>query len=99
MAYQNQHFVTKAYLREWCDPDSLQGAYVWVVSKNNRVAKMRPPKKIFSEADFYSIFQADGSRNLDFEMKLQKNETHFISIQHHKIRRHKPLDDREMIVV
>ena len=75
MTYKNQHFITKAYLRAWCDPESPQGSKVWMVSKKDRVARMRSPKKIFSEADFYTIFNPDGSRNLDFEMKLQKNES------------------------
>jgi hypothetical protein len=99
MSHNKQHFVTKAYLRAWCDPESEEGSYVWAVSKKDGVARRRSPKNLFRETDFYTIIDSEGNRNVDFELKLQKNETHFLSIRHHKINRHKPLDDKEMVVV
>ncbi|HXQ34363.1 MAG TPA: DUF4238 domain-containing protein [Anaerolineales bacterium] len=99
MTHKKQHFVTKAYLRAWCDPESDEGSYVWVVSKREKVIHRRSPKNLFSETDFYTFVDSEGNRNVDFELKLQKNETHFLSIRHHKINRHKVLDDKEMLVV
>jgi len=101
MDFKNQHFVTEAYLREWCDPETPQGydPYVWIVSKKDRIAKRKSPKKIFSETDFYTVTDSDGTRNVDLEKALQKIESNFIAVQRDKISRHMPLDDREMVVV
>jgi len=101
MDYKNQHFVTEAYLREWCDPATPEGyePYVWIVSKKDRIAKNKSPKKIFSETDFYTILDSQGNRNVDLEKALQKIESNFIAVQRDKLSRHKPLDDKEMVVV
>lgn len=101
MDYKNQHFVTEAYLRAWCDPKTPKGyePYVWIVSKKDRLARKKSPKKIFREADFYTITDSQGHRNVDFEKALQKIESNFIAVRRDKIRHHKPLDDKGMIIV
>jgi hypothetical protein len=43
MAYKNQHFVTASYVRSWCDPETPDGAFVWVVSKKDRKISRRSP--------------------------------------------------------
>ena len=101
MEYKYQHFVTEAYLRAWCDPKTPKGyePYVWKVSKKDRLAKKKSPKKIFRETDFYTNRDLEGNRNLDFEKALQKIEANFIAVRRDKIRRHKPLDDRDIVIV
>ena len=101
MDYKNQHFVTEAYLRAWCDPKTPKGyePYLWVVSKKDRLAKKKSPKKVFRKADFYTIIDSEGNRNVDLEKALQKIESNFMTVRRDKIRHHKPLDDREIGVV
>lgn len=101
MEHKYQHFVTEAYLRAWCDPKTRKGyePYVWMVSKKDRLTKKKSPKKIFREADFYTVIDSAGNRNVDFEKWLQKIESNFMSVKREKIRRHKPLNDAEIIVV
>ena len=101
MDYKNQHFVTEAYLRAWCDPKTPKGyePYLWVVSKKDRLAKKKSPKKVFRKADFYTIIDSEGNRNVDLEKALQKIESSFMTVRRDKIRHHKPLDGREIGVV
>jgi hypothetical protein len=101
MDYKNQHFVTQAYLKAWCDPKTPKEyePYVWIVSKKDRLAKKKSPKKIFKEADFYTFTDSKGNRNIGVEKWLQKIESNFIHILHEKIFEHKPLDDSDMSVV
>ena len=101
MDYKHQHFVTEAYLRAWYDPRTPKGyePYVWMVSKKDRLAKKKSPKKIFREADFYTIVDSKGNRNVDFEKTLQKIESEFITVRRDKIRHHQPLDAREIGIV
>lgn len=101
MNHKYQHFVTEAYLRAWCDPKTPKGyePYVWLISKKDRLSKKKSPKKIFRQADFYTITDSAGNRNVDFEQRLQKIESNFMSVKREKIRRHKPLDNTEIVVV
>ena len=101
MDHKNQHFVTEAYLKAWCDPKTPKGyePYLWIVSKKDRLAKKKSPKKVFREADFYTIIDSEGNRNVDLEKALQKIESNFMTVRRDKIRHHKPLDSREIGVV
>jgi Protein of unknown function (DUF4238) len=101
MKYKNQHFVTEAYLRAWCDPKTPKGyePYVWIVSKKDRIARKKSPKKIFKEADFYTITDSAGNRNVDFEKALQKIESSFMTVRRDKIRHRKPLSGGEMVTI
>jgi hypothetical protein len=101
MDYKNQHFVTEAYLKEWCDPEPPQGygSYVWIISKRDRRAKRKSPRNIFSETDFYTLIDSKGNRNLYIEKVLQKIESSFIPVLRDKISHRVPLDGEEMIIV
>src|SRR5688500_13769839 len=101
MKYKNQHFVTEAYLRAWCDTKTPKGyePYVWVVAKKDRIARKKSPKRIFKEADSYTIIDSEGNRNVDFEKTLQKIESKFMTVCRDKIRHRKPLNGSDMVTV
>ena len=79
MEYLNQHFVTEAYLRAWCDPDTPMGAFVWVVSKRDRKIRKKSPRSLFSSPDFYTVYDSSGNRILELEHKLHDIENDFFS--------------------
>jgi hypothetical protein len=99
MEYKNQHFVTEAYLRAWCDPTTPNGAFVWVISKKDRKITRRSPKSLFSEDDFYTYYGPDNIRYLGLEHKLKEIEDRFILLRDEKLKLHIPLlpKDRQTI--
>ncbi len=102
MKNKNQHFVTEAYIKAWCDPSTPNnGAFVWVFSKKDRSIRRKSPSSLFSESDFYSIYDANGNRILELEHQLDNIENKFISLRDNKLQSHLPLslDDRKTIVL
>ena len=81
MEHRNQHFVTKAYLKAWCDPATPNGAFVWAVNKVTKKIIRTSPKKLFREEDFYTVIDEDGNRILELEHKLHKIEDEFIDVR------------------
>jgi Protein of unknown function (DUF4238) len=69
--------VAKSYLKLWCDPNTPQGAPVWV-SPKDRLAPPSTfsPKKLFVSSDMNTL-NRDGERNLLLENAYQKYETSF----------------------
>jgi len=47
MEYKNQHFVTEGYIKAWLDPETPQGAYVWVFSKRYKTVSKKSPSTLF----------------------------------------------------
>jgi len=43
MEYKSQHFITEAYLKAWCDSNTPNGAFVWVVSKKDHSISRKSP--------------------------------------------------------
>ncbi|RPI92817.1 MAG: DUF4238 domain-containing protein [Chloroflexi bacterium] len=101
MEYKNQHFITEAYLRAWCDPNTPNGAFVWIVSKKDHSISRKSPRSLFSESDFYTIYDAGGNRNLELEHQLKDVEDKFIVLRDKKLKKHLPLtpDDRKVIAL
>ncbi|MBI4731994.1 MAG: DUF4238 domain-containing protein, partial [Chloroflexi bacterium] len=102
MEYANQHFVTEAYLKAWCDPSTPNnGAFVWRVSKKDRSISMKSPKSLFSELDFYTVYDSRGNRILELEHKLKSIEDKFIVLRDKKLQYHRRLtpDDRRTIAL
>ena len=81
MNFKNQHIVTSAYVKEWCDPRTPDGhtPYVWLVSKDGQSVYNKSPKNIFNESDFYTSFDENGNRNLELEHYLHKIEDDFLA--------------------
>jgi hypothetical protein len=93
--YRNQHYITEAYLKAWCDPETPNGAFVWVVSKTDRKIARRSPKSLFSEEDFYSMVDSQGNRSFDMELWLKQIEDDFILLRDKKLRLHQPLSEED----
>lgn len=97
MEYRNQHFITEAYLKAWCDPNTPNnGVFLWAVSKKNRNIQRKSPKSLFSEDNFYTLYDSSGDRNIELEIKLKEIEDKFLLLRSDKLANHKSLtpDDR-----
>ena len=101
MDYKNQHFVTEAYLKAWCDPHTPNGAFVWTISKKDRLISRKSPRSLFSKSDFYTIYDSDENRILELEHQLKNIEDEFISLRDKKLKSHQPLtpQDRRTIAI
>jgi hypothetical protein len=100
MKHKNQHFVTESYLKAWCDPETPNnGAYVWVVSKQDLKISRKSPKSLFAEPDFYTYYDSNKTRYLELEHQLDTIENSFIALRNKKLTHHIPLtpDDRKTI--
>lgn len=99
MEYKNQHFVTEAYLKAWCDPSTPNGAFVWTVSKKDLKITRRSPRSLFSEPDFYAHYDSSKDRNIALEHELNTIEDRFIALRDKKLIHHISLtpDDRKII--
>jgi hypothetical protein len=95
MAYKSQHFVTASYIKSWCDPQTPNGAFVWVVSKKDRTIARRSPKSLFVEDDFYTAYDPSGNRILELEHNLTEIENRFISLRDNKLKNHRPLEPKD----
>ncbi len=100
---KDQHWIARGYTRAWRDPNTPQGAYVWVMPADGptaeRPAKYSAPKSIFTEADMYTIVGADGARDLTIEHGLGKLEGDFCDVRKKFIEPMKPLGGRERAIV
>jgi hypothetical protein len=101
MEYKNQHFITEAYLKAWCDPNTSNGAFVWIVSKKDHSIFRKSPRSLFSESDFYTMYDTDGNRILKLERQLKDVEDKFIMLRDKKLQKHLPLtpNDRKIIAL
>jgi len=101
MEYENQHFVTEGYIKAWLDPETPQGAYVWVFSKKHKSIFKKSPSSLFSENDFYTDYDDKGNRILELEHKLKEIEDKFFLLRDNKLKISTPLlpDDRLTIAV
>jgi len=99
MEYKNQHWVTESYLKAWCDSETPNGAWVWVISKSNQKISRKSPKSLFSDDDFYTFKDNKGNRNLELEHNLKEIEDRFILLRDNKLQKHISLTpkDRETI--
>jgi hypothetical protein len=99
--YKNQHFVTESYIKAWCDPQTPNGAFVWVVSKKHRAVSRKSPRSLFAEEDFYTVYDSKGQRILELEHKLQEIEDKFILLRDQKLQNCCPLtpQDRKTIAL
>lgn len=59
----DQHFVTRFYLDAWCHPIPLprHGRSLWECDLVEQKTTRHPPKKVATEADYYSSVNADGT--------------------------------------
>lgn len=102
MRFLNQHVITEAYLKAWCDPTTPNnGAFVWRISKKHRNISMKSPSSLFSEPDFYTVHDRNGNRLLELEHKLKEVEDKFLLLRDKKLTFHQPLtpENRKTIAI
>jgi hypothetical protein len=96
MKNKKQHWVPESYLKTWIDPNSTHSpGYLWKFSKDGKTCKMKSPKNVFSESDFYTNYLPDGSRDLSLEAKLSLFESNYSQIMRLKISQNKSLTVEE----
>jgi len=85
--HKKQHFVSRSYLRAWCDPNTRPGQepYVWRFSRDGSEVRRKSPDNIFYETDLYTIDLPDGGRDLVLEHGLSGLESAFVSIRESKL--------------
>jgi hypothetical protein len=99
MENSSQHWVPRSYLEAWCDPDVPSGhdPFVWLRPKTGGPARRKSPKKIFKEADFYTIHLPDGARDLALEHGLDTIENNFCRIREKRIEQRVALSADEKV--
>ena len=82
-SHKRQHAVPVSYLSAWIDSSTPAGQepYVHVFSKDGSSSRRKPPSKIFTETDLYTIPRPDGGRDLRLEHGLQQLESAFVKIR------------------
>lgn len=79
-----QHTIPESYLQAWCNPAPLppnHQPFIWIHSKDGKVARKRAPHKAFRESDRYTIRQADGDKVLLVEHGLGTTEDSFVRLR------------------
>jgi Protein of unknown function (DUF4238) len=99
MDHSKQHWIPSSYLEAWCDPDVQPGyePYVWRMPKKGGEGRRKAPRKIFAEADFYTIRLPDGRRDLRLEHGLGTLEDKFCQIRDTRVARREPLSREEKV--
>lgn len=95
---KKQHYVPKFYLKPWCDPETPQGAYIWMVSKDGINIERRSPSNIFHETDLYTI-KIEGNRDLSIEKSLAQIEAEFSDIRRNKLEKRLELSAQDKIII
>ena len=101
MEKSGQHWVTKSYLDAWIDPltPTTYSGYLWQFEKHSCQSKKKAPHNIFKEANFYTRFTKDGTRDLSLENNLSALETKFLKIRKLKLNNRMPLSLEEVSTV
>ena len=99
MKNKNQHYVTEAYLKAWCDPITPNGAFVWAINKIYKKVFRKSPKTLFTEKDFYTVINAEGERLIALEDRLADIESAFISLRKNKLEKRIQLDYNDKKII
>ena len=78
---KNQHFIPETYLNSWIDQNRKpnESPFVWMFPKefSHNSGKRKSPKNIFSQNNFYTVKDKNGTRNLKIEDWLNDIESRF----------------------
>ena len=85
--YKKQHYIPKCYLKAWCDPETPvdHTPYIWTFQKDTKTGKRKAPENIFHASDLYTIWDANGNRDLTIEHGFSGLEKLFSDIRRKKI--------------
>ena len=81
--YVRQHWIPDTYLSAWCDPDpaSQNPRRVYRYDADGEYRDYRPPGRIFTVDDLYTVPLPDGGRDVRTELALNKLEDSFARIR------------------
>jgi hypothetical protein len=93
----NQHWVDRAYLEAWCDPDCPKEwePFVWVFARTTPKGKRRAPKNIFKEPHMYTMPEGGKGDPLSIEKSLQKLCDEFLRVRNEKVLLRRKLDGQD----
>ena len=83
----DQHWVDRAYLEVWCDPNCPEEwePFVWVFDATTRKGRRRAPKNIFKEPHMYTMPEGGKGDPLSLEKSLQKLCDEFLRVRDAKV--------------
>ncbi len=102
MECRDQHYVTRAYLDAWIDPDTPpeQEGYLWRFDKECIASpKKKSPKNVFYGNNIYTTYHPDGNRDLSVEKSLSKIEKDFIDIREKKLKLNESISREDEIKI
>jgi hypothetical protein len=82
--YTKQHTTARAYLKSWATPPERQKCWVFPMTAQCECgpAALKPLKCIMWEPDIYTLYTADGSRNVHYEAEIfGRAEGHYADLK------------------
>lgn len=94
----DQHWVDRAYLEVWCDPNCPEEwePFVWVFDATTRKGRRRAPKNIFKEPHMYTMPEGGKGDPLSLEKSLQKLCDEFLRVRDAKVLYGRKLDGQDL---
>jgi Protein of unknown function (DUF4238) len=82
-SHQKQHWIPDTYLSAWCDPDTAcqNPRRVYRYNIDGSYRDYRPPGRIFTVDDLYTVTGPDGERDLATEHALNRLEDSFARLR------------------
>ena len=99
--HRRQHFVPRAYLKAWCDPNTPAGQepYVWRFNKDGSDPRRKAPDNLFHGTDLYTIHIPGGERDLVLEHLLSGLESAYVAIRDTKLAHLERLTSADRLVL
>ena len=81
--HKRQHWIPDTYLSAWCDPDpaTQNPRRVYRYGRDGAYRDYRPPSRLFTVDDLYTVPAADGGRDLSTEHAFTALEDSFARIR------------------
>lgn len=82
-SHKRQHWIPETYLNAWCDPEPAcqNPRRVYRYSLDGSLRDYRPPSRIFTEEDLYTLRGKNGDRDLRTEHALNRLEDAFARLR------------------
>ena len=97
MAHERQHWIPESYLSAWCDtdPTRLNPRRVHRYRRDGSYRDYRPPSRIFTEHELYTIRGVNGQRDLTTEHALTLLEDAYVRIRDRTLAKRQALSDKK----
>ena len=88
-----QHVIPNGYLKTWGDKNfRYKTPHVWVYNKENHSSEDKPTSnKIFTQKNYYTIYEDDGTKNFEIEDAFARHEENFYKIRDEKLFQNKKI--------